>query len=213
MPTSAEFWDRVAEKYARDKIADLPAYEFTLERTRSYLRATDRVVELGAGTSSTGLLLAPSVATYLATDVSAEMVRIGREKLAEAPIAGMAIEQGSFDLPKLAGADYDAVLAFNLFHLVPDIRVALEQAAGMLRPGGLLISKTVCLGSRAWPVRGFFRAMIALMSVFGKAPKDVHFPTVAQMDAMVTEAGFEIVETGNYPAKTPSRYIVARKIG
>jgi hypothetical protein len=30
---------------------------------------------------------------------------------------------------------------------------------------------------------------------------------------MVRDAGFEIVETGNYPDKTPSRFIVARKPG
>ena len=34
---------------------------------------------------------------------------------------------------------------------------------------------------------------------------------VQTMVEMADAAGFEIVETGNYPAAPPSRYIVARK--
>jgi len=36
--TAAKFWDRVAQKYAKSPIRDMPAYELTLERTQFYLR-------------------------------------------------------------------------------------------------------------------------------------------------------------------------------
>jgi hypothetical protein len=39
----------------------------------------------------------------------------------------------------------------------------------------------------------------------------VRFLKVAQLDHMMVAAGFEIVETGLYPPRTPSRFIVARK--
>ncbi|MEL6607862.1 MAG: class I SAM-dependent methyltransferase [Pseudomonadota bacterium] len=211
MKPDASFWNAVAEKYAADPIGDMAAYEYTLGRTRSYLSTTDKVIELGAGTSSTALALAPGVARYLATDISSEMVRIGREKLADAEIDTLDIEVGGFDTPAYQGAGFDAVLAFNVLHLVPDIPRALKSAAGMLRPGGLLITKTVCLGSRSLPMRTVFKTMIAGMQAFGKAPKPVHFPTVGGMDRHVIAAGFDLLETGNYPAKAPSRYIVARK--
>ena len=47
----------MARKYSRDAIKDMASYEYTLERTRSYLNATDRVLELGAGTSSTRVVI------------------------------------------------------------------------------------------------------------------------------------------------------------
>lgn len=208
----ANFWDGVAERYSRDKIADPDAYEFTLERTRSYLSAQDKVIELGAGTSSTALRLASSVDRYLATDGSSEMVRIGREKLAKAGTENLEIDTGSFATAAYAGAGFDKALAFNVLHLVPNIPQALAQVHRMLGPKGYFISKTPCLGSNPNPLkRLLFRAMIPVMQLVGKAPRPVHFPKVEELDAMVAAAGFEILETGNYPASAPSRYIVARK--
>ena len=51
--------------------------------------------------------------------------------------------------------------------------------------------------------------MIPVMKLFGKAPSVVHFLSHSGVDAMIAEAGFEIVESGNFPAI--SRYVVARK--
>ena len=69
------FWDRHAAKYAEKPIADPTAYEEKLARVRSLLRATDHVLEIGCGTGSTALRLAPGVAKITATDVSSGMIR------------------------------------------------------------------------------------------------------------------------------------------
>ncbi|MEM1100624.1 MAG: hypothetical protein AAGH73_03730, partial [Pseudomonadota bacterium] len=63
----AEFWNRIAARYARDPISDMAGYKATLERTKHYLTPIAHVLELGAGTSSTALELAPRVARYHAT--------------------------------------------------------------------------------------------------------------------------------------------------
>ena len=74
--TDALWWDRVARKYAKSKISNIPAYEKTLERVRSHLRADANVLELGCGTGSTALLLAEGVGSYVGTDLSSEMIEI-----------------------------------------------------------------------------------------------------------------------------------------
>src|SRR5262245_51026994 len=76
----ARFWDRIARKYAADKIADVAGYERTLEHTRRHLKASDKVLEFGCGTGTTALKLAPFVARIVATDISSEMIAIAREK-------------------------------------------------------------------------------------------------------------------------------------
>ena len=48
------------------------------------------------------------------------------------------------------------------------------------------------------------------MQVFGKAPY-VNFLTIDRLERAIESAGFEILETGDYPAKPPSRLVVARK--
>ena len=78
----ARFWDRIARKYAADPIKDMDGYARTLDRTRHYLRGTDVVLELGCGTGTTALWLAPHVSRMVATDLSGEMIAIAREKAA-----------------------------------------------------------------------------------------------------------------------------------
>ena len=57
MTATAKFWDGIAEKYAKSPIRDIESYEHTLQRTVSYLKPTDQVLELGCGTGRTALRL------------------------------------------------------------------------------------------------------------------------------------------------------------
>lgn len=204
--TDAAFWDRVAPKYALRPISDPDAYEKTLERVRSHLGAEDRVLELGCGTGSTALRLAPAVARYTGTDLSPGMIAIAQEKLGSEKVPGLDFAVADAQARDFSEAAFDAVLGFNLFHLVRDLDDALARARSLLKPGGLFISKTPCIG-RKW----YFRPVIGLMQMVGKAPF-VRFLKVEDWDARVRHAGFEIVETGLYPPSAPSRFIVARKL-
>ena len=213
MANAERFWNKIARKYSRDAIKDMASYEYTLGRTRSYLKPTDRVLELGAGTSSTAMLLAGDVAHYQASDLSSEMVAIGREKLAETPIASLDIDVGSIGSFARMGDMFDVVLGLNLFHLVDDPEDVFSQVHGILPQGGLFISKTVCLND--WPnvfMRMFVRLMIGFVTMIGLVPRPVHAFKIETLDAMVERAGFEIIESGNHPVSPPSHYIVARKV-
>ena len=57
----ARFWDKSARKYAAAPIKDMEGYDRTVDRTRQLLRDTDTVLELGCGTGTTALKLAPHV--------------------------------------------------------------------------------------------------------------------------------------------------------
>jgi len=213
MTKTAKFWDKVARKYSRDDIKDVASYEYTLERTRSYIKPTDRVLELGAGTSSTALLLAESAGSYLSSDISPEMVAIGHEKLAASNIDNLHIEVGDLDRFTKQDAHFDVVMGFNLFHLTQAPEQAFKDINAMLPVGGLFISKTVCLADEAhFLKRLMFRIAIPVMTTLGFVPKPVHMFKIAAFDAMVEAAGFDIIENGNHPASPPSRYIVARKV-
>ena len=203
-PTSA-FWDKMARKYSKQNIGDMASYEATLDRTRSYLKSDDKVLEIGAGTSSTALLLAPLVGHYTSSDYSAEMVEIGREKLAATPQPNLEIVHGAPGDASVAG-EYDVVMAFNLLHLLPDLDDGIREAATLVRPGGLFISKTPCIG-HAW----YMKAMIAVMKrIYGI--KHVLMFTAEELESRIKGAGFAIVEADSY-TKGRARYIVARKVG
>ena len=80
MTSDARFWNKIAAKYAKSPIRDEAAYRYTLERTRSYLKDGDTVAELGCGTGSTAIELAPAVSRMVATDLSSAMLDVGKER-------------------------------------------------------------------------------------------------------------------------------------
>ncbi|WP_422364878.1 class I SAM-dependent methyltransferase [Pelagibius sp.] len=206
MQSSEKFWDTRAEDYAQSPIKNLPAYHEALARTKSYLSAEDRVLEVGCGTGSTALLLAGLVKHITATDFSSNMIAIGRRKAQEQGITNVTFEQATPFDDIGAQEPFDVVMAYNLLHLLEDMPKALGHLHGLLKPGGLFISKTVCLAeeSRLW------RVLIFLMQRIGFAPF-VNSLKVSELEDGITAQGFEIIETGSYPSYSRGRYIVARK--
>jgi 2-polyprenyl-3-methyl-5-hydroxy-6-metoxy-1,4-benzoquinol methylase len=202
--TPATFWDNMADRYAARPIGDVKAYEATLERVRHWVRPEMSALEIGCGTGTTALRLADSVTRYLGTDLSGQMVRIGMEKVADLP--HLSFETAPAETAG-AGQSFDVVLAFNLLHLVEDRAAVLQHVRQLLPEGGLFISKTPCLAGKPW-----FRPLVWAMQLVGKAPKPVSFLSPAQIEADISAAGFEVVETGDYPKKLPNRLVVARAV-
>lgn len=206
MDRTAAFWDGIAERYAARPVKDMAAYETTLTRTRSHLRAQDTVLELGCGTGSTALRLADAVRHVTATDLSGRMLAIGREKAERAGVGNVTFAQATPFDHRFGRESFDAVLAFNLLHLIGDVPAALRCVHGLLKPGGRFISKTPCLAGRDL----FIRGMVAALRLVGKAPP-VFFYTPYEMQRYMEDAGFAIIETGDYPRSPPAHFIAARK--
>lgn len=210
----ARFWNKAARKYAKSPIADMAGFDRTLARTRELLPAGARVLELGCGTGTTALRLADAAESYLATDISSEMIAIGREKAA-------ATEDGAASRPdfrqatarELAaeGTRYDAVLGFNYLHLAGDVPEALGDIRSLLTPGGIFISKTPCLGDMN-PLIGL---AIPVMRLFGKAPSSVASMTAAALTEAIRAAGFEVFaeERHGSEKKDTRPFIAARARG
>ncbi len=215
MPTlskDAAFWSRISRKYAAGPIRNMDGYLETLQRTKSYLQSDDKVLEIGCGTGSTALLLAPHVAHITATDLAPGMIEIAKEKREAERLTNVTfkvaevLEHGEDEGP------FDAVLAHNLLHLVPDLDDALVHISTLTKRGGYFISKTVCA-----PVGGGIRfalirnLAIPIMQAIGKAPF-VNFITALELERKIVKAGFDVIETHEQKGMLPSRYIVARKV-
>lgn len=210
MISARNFWDKAAPRYAKMPIRDTESYEYTLARTRSYLSQADIALEVGCGTGGTARKLAPHLTHITGTDIAPAMIRIARERCGEEGVANAAFEAA--DIAGSPVGPFDAVLAHNVLHLVPETEAAIGALHNRVRPGGLFISKTPCLGNNGISLKiRLMLKVLPLLQMVGKAPA-VRFLSVDELETMITQAGFEIVESGSYPANPPSRYIVARRI-
>lgn len=202
--TGQAFWNRIANRYAARPIKDMAAYEEMLAEVAARLHPHDRVLELGCGTGGTAIRLGPQVAEWIATDFSDRMLQIARAKAVPPNVRfGLAEAGTAFD-----GAPFDAICAFNLLHLVPDMPATLAQIHAALRPGGLLISKTWCFADLRWTLRLLF----PLLRLFGLFPPATAL-SEPQLRQAILAAGFTIETQRSFGRSPQSQFIVARKPG
>jgi len=203
--TTQAFWDRIAPKYARKPVDDPGAYEEKLAFVTSLLRPKDRVLEIGCGTGTTALRLAPGVARYTATDGARAMVGIANAKLGPSAPANVTFLQ-AYATEKVAGVPFDAICAFSLLHLVEDVPMVLAAVHSQLKPGGLFLSKTVCTREAAWP----FRLLIPTLTALRLAPRVTPLSR-AELVRHIADAGLKVERTMHFGSKRLSPFIVAQK--
>jgi SAM-dependent methyltransferase len=203
----ARFWDRFARRYAAHKLGDPAGYERTLARVGETISGMGRVLEIGCGTGSTALRLAPLTGHYLATDISPNMIAIGREKAEAAEIADLDFAVASLETLEAAPGTFDAVLAFSMLHLLPDRAGAFARIRALLRPGGAFLSKTPCMAETGLIIR----LLVPVLRMVGLAPRFARL-SGAQLTAEIVAAGFEVVETARHGSgKQDIRLFVAAR--
>lgn len=205
----ARFWDRLAVSYSKQPVKDEGAYQRTLDRTSDLLKPTDEVLELGCGTGSTALRLAPGVKSYLATDISSGMIEIAKNKLENSPTPSLSFRVGTAEASLAEEVQFDAILAFNLLLLLRNIPETLRGIHSRLKEGGLFVSKTECWGA----MNLMIKLALPVARAVGKAPYLNPFREPELLE-QIEAAGFEIVKKELHGSKDPDRrpFIVARKV-
>lgn len=203
--TAQLFWDRMAPKYARKPVGNPDAYHEKLALVASLLRPKDRVLEIGCGTGTTALRLAPHVAQYTATDGSRAMIGIADAKLGPGAPANVTFHHADA-AEQVAGAPFDAICAFSLLHLVEDVPGVLDAVRAQLKPGGMFLSKTVCTKAAAWPIRVLIPALTTLRIAPWVTPLSQW-----ELVRFFEEAGYGVERIVHLGKKRMSPIIVARK--
>jgi ubiquinone/menaquinone biosynthesis C-methylase UbiE len=158
------------------------------------LKPTDRVLELGCGVGRIGRELAPHIAYWEGADISANMLKVARERLAGFDNVGLT-ELTCSDLKSLPDASFDKAYSIAVFiHMdKEDFYLYLEDLARVVKPGGLVFFDT---WNTSHPV-GWRRFAIELNPLRGVAPterKDVarnQFSNPEEVRSFLDHAGFE----------------------
>lgn len=105
------------------------------------LRPGARVLETGCGTGRDTVHLAAKAGVVYATDLSADMIRVGRARVAEAGLGTDRVHLFVSDATRLpfAGAYFDAAYHFGGLNLFPDIQRGIAEMARVVKPGGKVV--------------------------------------------------------------------------
>lgn len=205
MDREAAFWNKLADKYSRQPISDEAGYQKKLEATRKYFQPDMVVLEIGCGTGSTALAHAPYVKHIRATDLSTRMIEIAKDKATAAGIGNVTFEALPVDALDVPDASIDVVMAHSVLHLLEDKEQVVADIRQMLKPGGIFVSNTACIGDMMLPLRliipiGRFLRLFPLVKVF----------SAAELKGSFDNAGFDI-EYEWQPKKSAAAFIICRK--
>ncbi|MBT8110874.1 MAG: class I SAM-dependent methyltransferase [Gammaproteobacteria bacterium] len=120
------------------------------------VRGREKVLEVASGTGIVTAAIARTSRSIIATDYAAAMVESLERRIQEAGLENVTCEQADiYALPYPEG-EFDAVVAANVLHLVPDLPAALQALRRVLRPGGSIIAPTFC-HDETWASRSLSR--------------------------------------------------------
>ena len=98
-------------------------------------------------------------------------------------------------------------MRINSGHLLENKEAVIARVHDMLKPGGVFVTSTACLGdSMNW-----FKYIAPIGKFFGLIPL-VKFFTAEELQDSLTRAGFEI-DYNWQPGKGKATFIVAKKVG
>lgn len=199
-----QYWERHASRYDLSLGPLGKPLPRMLELVAEAAKGRARVLEVAAGTGLVTPVVAKSAREVVATDYAAAMVERLRGKVAAAAVKNVeCLRADIYDLPFEPGT-FDAVVAANVLHLVPDLEGALAALTGMLRPDGILIAPTFChdetriswLVSRLLAVTGF--------------PGHRRF-TVQSLNGALEDAGLAVDLSESLPGLIPIGYAQGRR--
>jgi ubiquinone/menaquinone biosynthesis C-methylase UbiE len=133
------------------------------------------------------------------------MIEIARENGARANVDNITFEQAGIEEVSVPDQSLDAVLGLSILHLLEDKEAAIAKVHCMLKPGGVFVTSTVCLGGTA----NIWKFIVPVGKRLGVMPL-VRFFTTSELVESLTDAGFEIDHQWQ-PGKGKAVFIVAKK--
>ncbi len=190
--------------------------------SRHGLTPDSTVLDLGAGTGTFTLAVAPHCRRVVAVDVSPAMVDVLRRRVADAGLVNVTVVHAGFLSYEHEGPPADVAFSRNALHQLPDFwkAIALDRVARAVRPGGIVRLRDLVYdfepddatqAMAAWmsgavddPTQGWTAAELA-------EHVRIEYSTFSWLfEPMLERCGFEILERG-YVRRAYGAYTLRRR--
>ena len=207
MNKTAQFWNTLSSRYDEQVIKKYSeAYRKTIEKTKTHLRNSDTVLDFACGTGITTVELAKDVKEICAIDISKDMIEIAVEKIQTENIQNVNFEVCDIMDDRIKENSFDVVLAFNVLYFIKDIDTTLNRVSRLLKPGGLFLSVTDCLGVKK-SISSIFQSILGRIGIIPYMRKY----GMNELENVIKKAGFTIIDSENLYTDPPNYYLAAKK--
>lgn len=207
---SESMWDKLAKNWDTPGVSLGENDLRIIERTKKYLSASDVVLDYGCATGSIAMEIAKIAKEVHGIDISSNMIEIAKRKADEQKIKNIGFTRATIFDETLMKESFDLILSLSVLHLVEDSTQVMSRINQLLKPGGVFISATPCLGEKAF-VNILMNIPIFLLSKIGILPP-INFFSASSLSESTANENFQIIENENLSVRPLTEcFIVARK--
>jgi ubiquinone/menaquinone biosynthesis C-methylase UbiE len=211
MNKSEEFWDRSADNYDKTEQRFEHIHRKSRENARKHLKGNDIVLDYGCGTGATTCELASQVKEIQAIDISSKMIEAANEKAVASNIENVSFVRTDIFDEKFKEESFDAILAFNMLHTIPNPWDAVKRVHELLKPGGLFISVTPCLRGKMSFLVHLQIQLVRILCAVGIIPIPIRRLKSSDLDELVKSGNFQAIETEEIYKGASSYFVAAKK--
>lgn len=203
---SERFWNRAAGGFTdQEKGIDL-SQNMDYVTLLKYLKPDDTVLDYGCATGIISNAIADKVKEVYAFDISSKMIEVAKQKALDRQITNVHYTQAAMIDDRYQAESFNVILSFRVLHVLEDIPAVMNSINALLKPGGIFISVTTCMG--AYKIIG--KTITTPLKKMGILPH-LNWFTLSSLQSAMTEGGFEIVESEKMDDQMLCYCVVARK--
>jgi len=192
--------------YAASPIADRVAYATKIEKIKTFLTSESVVLDIGCATGTQCDDLAGEVKHVTGIDISRKLLAVAEKRKTERGLSNVEFTQTTLLDAPFEPESFDIVMAFYVLHFCEDIDAVFKRIYQLLKPGGIFISETACLGDKSKLAGMFIRSAGAL----GILPK-INLLTTEKLEQALNQAGFTLVDKVRFSQKNVEYTLFAKK--
>ena len=202
-----KFWNLIASKYAASPISDKSAYDRKIRKIKSYLTTDLVALDIGCATGTQCGDIADSLKQVTGIDISGKLLAIAEKRMAERKLDNVKFMQTTVLDEYFQADSFDVVMAFYVLHFYEDIDGVFKRIHDLLKPRGLFISETACLGEKSIILQKTLR----FAGQLGFLPL-INLLTTQQLEQSLETAGFTLLDKTKFSNSSDAEFtLIAQK--
>jgi len=212
MNNSEVFWNKASKNYDKTETRFEYIHKKARENTKKYLKDSYIVMDYGCGTGTASCEFSSQVKEIQGIDISSEMIRIAKEKAVAIKIDNIHFEKADLFEDKFQNESFDVILAFNMLHTVPNPQNVVYRTNDLLKPDGIFISVTPCLGQKMSFLVNLQIHLVRILCKFGVIPIPIRRIKSSDIDILLAKGEFEVIESEEIFKGASSYFVAAKKL-